>query len=69
MLYFAGYESLRRLKNLEILDLSSNNYNNSIFPFLNAATSIKTLLLGDNKMYGPFPVKGAFDYIFNEVNI
>ncbi|CAH8360851.1 unnamed protein product [Eruca vesicaria subsp. sativa] len=52
-----GYESLSKLKNLEILDLSSNNYSNSIFPFLNAATSIKTLLLGDNTMYGPFPVK------------
>ncbi|KAG2254155.1 hypothetical protein Bca52824_084291 [Brassica carinata] len=52
-----GYKSLSRLRKLEILDLSSNEFNNSIFPFLNAATSLKTLFLGFNKMDGPFPVK------------
>ncbi|WZZ33596.1 hypothetical protein YC2023_016997 [Brassica napus] len=50
-----GYKSLRRLKNLEILDFTSNEFNNSIFPFLNAATSLTTLFLRDNKMVGPFP--------------
>ncbi|KAF3519381.1 hypothetical protein DY000_02063001 [Brassica cretica] len=45
-----GYKSLRRLKNLEILDFTSNEFNNSIFPFLNAATSLTTLFLRDNKM-------------------
>lgn len=42
------------------MDLSSNEFNNSIFPFLNAATSLTTLFLGFNKMDGPFPVKGVF---------
>ncbi|CAN6935593.1 unnamed protein product [Brassica oleracea] len=55
-----GYKSLSRLRKLEILDLSPNEFNNSIFPFLNAATSLKTLFLGFNKMDGPFPVKGVF---------
>ncbi|CAN6832223.1 unnamed protein product [Brassica oleracea] len=52
-----GYKSVRRLRNLEILDLSSNFFNNSIFPFLNAATSLTTLFLRDNKMDGPLPTK------------
>ncbi|CAN6852607.1 unnamed protein product [Brassica oleracea] len=53
-----SYKSLSRLRNLEILDLSSNEFNNSIFPFLNAATSLTTLFLRYNYMNGgPFPVK------------
>ncbi|XP_006300680.2 leucine-rich repeat receptor protein kinase MSP1 isoform X1 [Capsella rubella] len=51
-----GYKSLRRLRNLEILDLSSNKFNNSIFPFLSAATSLITLSLRSNDMGGPCPV-------------
>ncbi|XP_019093693.1 PREDICTED: LRR receptor-like serine/threonine-protein kinase GSO1 isoform X2 [Camelina sativa] len=50
-----GYQSLRTLKNLEILNLSSNRFNNSIFPYLNAATSLTTLFLRSNIMKGPFP--------------
>ena len=43
------------------MDLSSNEFNNSIFPFLNAATSLTTLFLRYNYMNGgPFPVKGVF---------
>ncbi|XP_010416261.1 PREDICTED: leucine-rich repeat receptor protein kinase EMS1-like [Camelina sativa] len=56
-----GYKSLRRLRNLEILDLSSNAFNNSIFPFLNAATSLKTLFLRSNHMDGLFHVKEVKD--------
>ncbi|XP_024013438.1 leucine-rich repeat receptor protein kinase EMS1 isoform X2 [Eutrema salsugineum] len=56
-----GYKSLRRLRDLEILDLSWNNFNNSIFPFLNAATSLTTLFLRGNKMVGPFSVKELKD--------
>ncbi|CAH8334646.1 unnamed protein product [Eruca vesicaria subsp. sativa] len=52
-----GYKSLSRLRSLEILDLSSNQFNNSIFPFLNAATSLTTLFLRYNYMNVPFPVK------------
>lgn len=57
---FAGYKSLRKLRNLEIMDLSSNEFNNSIFPFLNAATSLTALFLRNNYMGGSFPVKGVF---------
>ncbi|CAA7032895.1 unnamed protein product [Microthlaspi erraticum] len=56
-----GYKSLSRLKNLEILDLSSNEFNNSIFPFLNAATSLTTLSLRGNHMDGPFQAKELKD--------
>ncbi|KAJ4902961.1 receptor like protein 21 [Raphanus sativus] len=52
-----GYKSLRRLRNLEILDVSWNDLNNSIFPFLNAATSLTTLFLRGNFRDGPFPIK------------
>ncbi|CAN6938489.1 unnamed protein product [Brassica oleracea] len=40
-----GYKSLGRLRNLETLDLSSNSFDNNVFPFLNAATSLTTLSL------------------------
>ncbi|XP_020890616.1 LOW QUALITY PROTEIN: LRR receptor-like serine/threonine-protein kinase FLS2 [Arabidopsis lyrata subsp. lyrata] len=56
-----GYKSLKRFRNLEILDLSSNKFNNSIFPFLNAATSLTTLFLKSNNMDGSFPVKELRD--------
>ncbi|KAG7590070.1 Leucine-rich repeat-containing N-terminal plant-type [Arabidopsis suecica] len=56
-----GYRSLRRLRNLEILDLSYNEFNKSIFPFLNAGTSLTTLFLQGNNMDGPFPVQELKD--------
>ncbi|CAN6998753.1 unnamed protein product [Brassica oleracea var. botrytis] len=34
---FAGYKSLGRLRNLEILDFTSNKFNNSIFPYLSSS--------------------------------
>nr|VDD23035.1 unnamed protein product [Brassica oleracea] len=52
-----GYNSLRKLRNLKILDLSSNKFNNSIFPFLNAATTLTNLFLRSNNMGGSLPVK------------
>ncbi|CAH8360431.1 unnamed protein product [Eruca vesicaria subsp. sativa] len=51
-----GYKSLGRLRNLEILDLSFNQFNNSILPFLDAATSLTTLSLQNNNIYGPAKV-------------
>ncbi|KAL0701704.1 hypothetical protein Bca4012_057826 [Brassica carinata] len=56
-----GYKSLSRLINLEFIDLSWNIFNNSIFPFLNAATSLKTLFLRSNNMDGPFPAEELKD--------
>ncbi|XP_018438398.2 LOW QUALITY PROTEIN: receptor-like protein 56 [Raphanus sativus] len=58
-----GYNSLRRLRKLEILDLSSNSFNNSIFPFLNAATSLTTLVIQSNFMNGSLPFKELKDLI------
>lgn len=54
---FAGYKSLRKLRNLEVLDFSLDAFDNSIFPFPKAATSLTTLLFRRNSMDGPFPVK------------
>ncbi|CAN7041023.1 unnamed protein product [Brassica rapa subsp. trilocularis] len=54
----AGNKSLRRLRKLEILFLDLNEFNSSIFPFLNAATSLTKLSLKANNMDGPVPVKG-----------
>ncbi|CAD5315544.1 unnamed protein product [Arabidopsis thaliana] len=57
-----GYKSLRKLKNLEILDLSYNNrFNNNILPFINAATSLTSLSLQNNSMEGPFPFEEIKD--------
>ncbi|WZZ69006.1 hypothetical protein YC2023_080376 [Brassica napus] len=58
---FAGYKSLGKLRNLEILDLTRNRFNNSIFPFINAATSLTTLSLRTNLLSGPFPAKELKD--------
>nr|ACB59219.1 leucine-rich repeat family protein [Brassica oleracea] len=51
------YRSLSGLRNLKIMDLSTNYFNYSTFPFLNAATSLTTLILTYNEMDGPFPIK------------
>ncbi|CAA7028240.1 unnamed protein product [Microthlaspi erraticum] len=53
-----GYKSLGKLKNLEVLDYSENYVNkSSVLPFLNAASSLKTLVLRGNSMDGIFPIK------------
>ncbi|CAH8377508.1 unnamed protein product [Eruca vesicaria subsp. sativa] len=52
-----GYESLGRLKNLEILEFSSSGLDSSILPFLNAASSLRTLVLRGNSIEGTFPIK------------
>ncbi|KAL0865803.1 hypothetical protein Bca101_044921 [Brassica carinata] len=57
-----GYKSLRRLKNLENLDLSFNGFDSSIFPYINSAISLKTLFLrGNNFVGGPLPAKELKD--------
>ncbi|XP_057989006.1 cuscuta receptor 1-like [Hevea brasiliensis] len=42
------FEGLSSLQNLEFLDLSSNNFNNSIIPFLHIFPSLKSLNLARN---------------------
>ncbi|XP_033128101.1 receptor-like protein 15 isoform X2 [Brassica rapa] len=56
-----GYKSLRRLRKLEVLVLSSNVFNNSILPYLTSATSLTTLFLRGNQMDGSFPMKELKD--------
>lgn len=56
----SGYKSLKKLRNLEVLDLSSNIFDNSILPFLIAATSLTTLSLRENLMDGSFRAEGVF---------
>ncbi|KAJ0257322.1 Leucine-rich repeat-containing protein [Hirschfeldia incana] len=56
-----GYKSLRRLRKLDVLVLSLNNFNNSILPYLTSATSLTTLFLRGNDMDGPFPIKELKD--------
>ncbi|KAL1194343.1 Receptor-like protein 15 [Cardamine amara subsp. amara] len=56
-----GYKSLRRLRNLEIMDLSSNLFNSSIFSFLNVATSLTTLFLSSNNLDDHLHVKELKD--------
>ncbi|RID75047.1 LOW QUALITY PROTEIN: hypothetical protein BRARA_B02115 [Brassica rapa] len=62
-----GNKSLRRLRKLEILFLDLNEFNSSIFPFLNAATSLTKLSLKANNMDGPVPVKELRDLTNLEV--
>ncbi|CAN7130267.1 unnamed protein product [Brassica rapa subsp. narinosa] len=52
-----GYKSLGRLRNLEILNLASNNFHANIFTFGGAATSLTTLFIQKNRLSGHFPAK------------
>uniref|UniRef100_A0A199UB93 Uncharacterized protein n=1 Tax=Manihot esculenta TaxID=3983 RepID=A0A199UB93_MANES len=53
-----GCERLSKLKKLEVLDLTSNRFNNIILSSLGALISLKTLILSDNRMEGSFPIQG-----------
>ncbi|CAG7902694.1 unnamed protein product [Brassica rapa] len=52
-----GYKGHERFRHLEILDLSYNFFNRSVFLLLNEVVSLKTLFLGGNYIEGGFPVK------------
>ncbi|KAM3283249.1 hypothetical protein P3S67_026894 [Capsicum chacoense] len=45
---FQGFEKLRRLRNLEALDLSGNRFNHSIFEPIRQSSSLKSLNLSRN---------------------
>ncbi|KFK43052.1 hypothetical protein AALP_AA1G072000 [Arabis alpina] len=51
-----GYKSFQRLEKLRTLDLSYNNLNNSVLPFLTAARSLRTLNLRSNTLEGVPPL-------------
>ncbi|XP_006306633.2 leucine-rich repeat receptor protein kinase EMS1 isoform X1 [Capsella rubella] len=50
-----GYKSFATLEKLTTIDFSHNMFDNSIVPFLSAATSLRTLHLESNYMEGVFP--------------
>ncbi|KAF8393135.1 hypothetical protein HHK36_021376 [Tetracentron sinense] len=52
-----GFERLSTLKRLEFLNLGGNRFNNSILQSLGALTSLKTLILIDNRLEGSFPAQ------------
>ncbi|KAH7859575.1 hypothetical protein Vadar_002766 [Vaccinium darrowii] len=52
MWYVPGFEILSRLRNLEVLDLSSNLFNDSVLPSLSGLSSLKYLYLADNWLDG-----------------
>uniref|UniRef100_A0A2C9VLE5 Leucine-rich repeat-containing N-terminal plant-type domain-containing protein n=1 Tax=Manihot esculenta TaxID=3983 RepID=A0A2C9VLE5_MANES len=56
-----GCERLSKLKKFEVLDLSWNRFNNNMLLSLDALTSIKTLILGYNRMESSFSIQGMFD--------
>jgi Leucine-rich repeat (LRR) protein len=41
--------------------MGNNEVNNSVLPFLNAASSLRTLILHGNNMEGTFPMKELKD--------
>ncbi|CAH8375214.1 unnamed protein product [Eruca vesicaria subsp. sativa] len=52
-----SYKSHERFRHLEILDLSYNFFDASVFLFLKEVVSLKTLFFGGNCIDGGFPVK------------
>ncbi|XP_059458405.1 receptor-like protein 13 [Corylus avellana] len=53
-----GFEKMSSLRNLRILDLGYNYFdNNSILQSLGAVTSLETLILTQNKLQGYFPAQ------------
>ncbi|KAG7653404.1 Leucine-rich repeat [Arabidopsis suecica] len=50
-----GYKSFGRLEKLTTIDFSHNMFDNSIVPFLSAATSVRNLHLESDNMEGVFP--------------
>ncbi|XP_061360464.1 receptor-like protein 56 [Gastrolobium bilobum] len=44
-------------KNLKTLDLSQNSFNESIMELISALSSLTNLVLADNEIGGPFPIK------------
>ncbi|KAK6263576.1 hypothetical protein SCA6_019010 [Theobroma cacao] len=55
---YEGFESLSRLHNLEVLDLSWNSLKNDILVHLGSLSSLKTLDLGSNKLKGTVHLQG-----------
>ncbi|EEF28156.1 serine-threonine protein kinase, plant-type, putative, partial [Ricinus communis] len=57
LILFYGFERLSTLENLEILDLSINNFNNSVLSSFSNFTSLKSLYIDSNKLKGTLNVE------------
>ncbi|XP_058072774.1 receptor-like protein 15 isoform X5 [Magnolia sinica] len=76
IILYTSFEMLSRLGNLEQLDLSWNQLNRSILPYLGALSSLKSLDLSWNNLEGCFPSKElanlskleVLDLGFNQLN-
>lgn len=64
-----GGKGLGSFRNLETLDLGVNFYDSSVFPYLNEAVSLKTLILRDNLFKGGFPVQGSTPEQINTIDV
>jgi hypothetical protein len=61
---------MSRLRNLRILDLGYNYFdNNSILQSLVVVTSLETLILTHNNLQGYFPAQGKFFYLISYESI
>ncbi|CBI38623.3 unnamed protein product, partial [Vitis vinifera] len=49
-----GFEKLKGLKKLEMLNIGQNYFNNSIFPSVGALTSLRVLILRETKLEGSY---------------
>ena len=54
-----GFDKLSRLRNLELMDLSLNMFNNSILSSLGAISSLKSLSLSDNRLKETVNMSGS----------
>ena len=55
---FAAYDSFGSLRQLKMLNLGNNDFNDSILPYLNTLTSLTTLNLGYNSIEGSGTMQG-----------
>uniref|UniRef100_F6I2S0 Leucine-rich repeat-containing N-terminal plant-type domain-containing protein n=1 Tax=Vitis vinifera TaxID=29760 RepID=F6I2S0_VITVI len=53
-----GFEKLKGLKKLEMLNIGQNYFNNSIFPSVGALTSLRVLILRETKLEGSYLDRG-----------
>ena len=65
-----GFEKMSSLRNLRILDLGYNYFdNNTILQSLGAVISLETLILTHNELQGYFPAQGDFFYLISNDSI
>ncbi|XP_052300916.1 receptor-like protein 15 isoform X34 [Citrus sinensis] len=58
-----AYDSFGSLKQLKMLNLGDNFFNDSILPYLNTLTSLTTLILSDNSIEGSRTKQGIYIYV------